>query len=271
MTGKDPFRTRDHVPEFDAYVARYERQSAATRELCDARIDIAYGETAMERLDLFLPRAIAEPAPVHLFIHGGYWRMFDKADFSFVANTVLAAGGLAAIVNYALMPDVRMKTIVEQIRRASKWVVDNVRSYGGDPANLTVSGHSAGGHLCCYLMTEDSPVRPRAALSLSGLYDLAPLRQSFLQPLIGLTGEEADLYSPLGAAYRKGSVFHFMVGEKETAPFHEQANTFRSTLAAKQCKAELALVPDADHMSIVLDLGGSSTLPGQKLSSLVCP
>lgn len=118
-------------------------------------------------------------------------------------------------------------------------------------------------------MTEDSPVRPRGALALSGLYDLAPLRQSFLQPEIGLSEGEVALWSPVHARYRANSVLHLMVGAEETAPFHDQAEQFRSILQDNQCPVDLLSVAAANHMSIVLDLGDASTIAGAKLASLV--
>src|SRR5690606_17580185 len=118
----DLFRTRDHVPDFDAYVEVYHKRSAATRARCRAELDVAYGPGELERLDLFFPEGEVRAAPVHLFIHGGYWRMFDKSDFSFVADTVVAAGGIAAILNYSRMPAVRMETIVRHVRAAADWL-----------------------------------------------------------------------------------------------------------------------------------------------------
>lgn len=152
----DPFRTRDHVPDFDRHVADYAARSAATRARLPMRADIAYGPAPAERLDLFLPPPDRATGAVHMFIHGGYWRMFAKEDFSFVAETVTQAGAIAAIVDYALMPAVRMETIVAQVRRACDWIVQNIGALGGDPAQLTISGHSAGAHLAALLPTRAS-------------------------------------------------------------------------------------------------------------------
>ena len=112
----DLFRTRNFVPDFDRYTAEYGARSAATRATLRSTLDVAYGDAPTERLDLFFPEHQSGPAPVHLFIHGGYWRMFAKDDYSFIADTVTATGGIAAILDYALMPAVRMDT--SSIRRA---------------------------------------------------------------------------------------------------------------------------------------------------------
>lgn len=265
----DLFRTRDHVPDFDAYVEVYHKRSAATRARCRAELDVAYGPGELERLDLFFPEGEVRAAPVHLFIHGGYWRMFDKSDFSFVADTVVAAGGIAAILNYSLMPAVRMETIVRQVRAAAAWLRENAAGLGGDPANFTVSGHSAGGHLCAFLLDADSPVRPKATLMLSGIYELEPLQHSFLQPEIGITDEEVRRFSPLRLAYRPMGPVMLMAGERETVPFHEQGRGMAETLQRDGLEAEFQSIPGANHMSIVLDLGDAETAPGRALAQMV--
>ena len=153
---KDPFRIRDHVAEFDTIVAEIVRRSTESRANIPMVADVAYGPDATETVDLFFPKGKRERLPVHMFIHGGYWRMFSKRDYSYVAETVTSAGAIAVIVDYALMPAVRMAAIVDQVRRARQWVADHIADYGGDPGRLTVSGHSAGAHLATMLFDDDS-------------------------------------------------------------------------------------------------------------------
>src|SRR4051812_17582875 len=112
--------------------------------------DIAYGSGAGEKLDLFFPDRPRNNLPVHIFIHGGYWRMFSKQDYSYIADTVTNAGAIAVIVDYALMPAQRMAVLVDQVQRAKLWVIEHIAEHGGDPTRLTVSGHSAGAHLATF-------------------------------------------------------------------------------------------------------------------------
>ncbi|MDO8361159.1 MAG: alpha/beta hydrolase [Devosia sp.] len=260
----DLFRTRNFVPDFDRYTAQYKSRSVATRSRLRSRLDVPYGKGPAERLDLFFPEHQSGPAPVHLFIHGGYWRMFAKEDFSFVADTVTAAGGIAAILDYALMPAVRMEAIVGQVRRAVQWLGDFAGQHGGDPSRLTISGHSAGAQLCCWLLDASRTVPVQSALLVSGIYDLAPLQHSFLQPEIGLTDDEIARWSPLRASFSTAAKVTIMVGQLETAPFHDQADEFAKCLGGQH-----VTIPDANHMSIALDLGSPMTLPGQMLERLV--
>ena len=136
------------------YLARYPTDSARTRDELPARLDLRYGPAPGETLDLFLPDG-GGPAPVHVFVHGGYWRALGKADFSFVARGLQPAGVLVAVIDYALIPTVDMDELVRQVRASVAWLHRNAAAFGGDPGRITVSGHSAGGHLAAMLMATD--------------------------------------------------------------------------------------------------------------------
>jgi arylformamidase len=268
----DPFRTRDHVADFDDKIVAYRDRSAAAR----ARLRTAAvptGDAEGEALDLFFPSAEAThgdaPRPVHLFIHGGYWRMFSKDDFSYVADTVTAAGAIAAVLDYALMPAVRLADIVGQVRRARRWIAENIAAHGGDPARVTVSGHSAGAHLATFLFTADEPDPVAGALLLGGLYDLRPLQASFLQPLIGLTDDEVTSLSPIDHRHSPATRVTVLRGARETAPFHAQAEAFAGHLAHNGADVVSVALADADHMSSVLDLGTPDTEAGRHLVALI--
>ncbi len=266
----DPFRISGHVARFDEIVADIVARSAQTRAELPAKIGIAYGDGPSETLDLFFPEDMSQPVPVHIFIHGGYWRSFSKDDYSLVASTVTAAGAIAVIVDYALMPQVRMATIVDQVRRAKEWVLDNIAQYGGDPDRLTISGHSAGAHLATTLLLEErGPSRVRAALLLGGLYDLKPLQNSFLKAEIGLTNEEVAAFTPMKKQYDATTRFTILVGAKETEPFHEQANAFAKRLAAQGAKVSQCIIVSRNHMDSVRDLGVSYSLTGRYLTDLI--
>jgi arylformamidase len=264
MTEIDLFRTRNFVPDFERYMTEYASRSLATRATLRSQINVAYGDAPTERLDLFFPEAQPGLAPVHIFIHGGYWRMFAKEDYSFIADPVTAAGGIAAIIDYSLMPAVRMATIIDQIRRATTWIADNADDFGGDATRLTMSGHSAGAHLCCFLLNPQSaPIN--AALLVSGVYDLKPLQTSFLQAEIALTDTEVARYSPLHLGLTTTTHTAILVGDAETAPFHAQA----AALAQRLNAGPVTTLPGANHMSIVLELGTPDTLASEALTRLI--
>jgi arylformamidase len=257
---KDPFRTRDHVPEFDDIVAEMVRRSETVRATIPMVAGIGYGEGPTDTLDLFFPEGGRRELPVHMFIHGGYWRMFSKADYSYIAETVTRAGAIAVIVGYARMPAVRMAAIVDQIRRAERWVLEHIGAHGGDPSRLTVSGHSAGAHLAAMLFAEDNrPSGIRRALLLGGLYDLKPLQTSFLAPEIAITDQEAARFSPITHHFDGNMAVEILVGADETAPFHRQAEAFGQHLEHQGLLVSRTSLAGRNHMSSVRDLGVAGT------------
>ena len=177
---QDLYRNRDFIPDFDAIMAETAARSRDLAARVEVRSDISYGPSERERMDILSPPNPAKDAPLHMFIHGGYWRAGSKADHHLVAAPVLAAGGIAAIVTYDLMPMTRLGRIVGQIRAAAHHLLAIAPGFGADPARFTVSGHSAGAHLATYLAAHgpqetDRPDLPsvRGMLMVSGIYDLS--------------------------------------------------------------------------------------------------
>ncbi len=261
----DPFRIRDFVPDFAAREADYRAASDATRRALPSRLDLAYGSGERERLDLFLPPILKAPAPVHVFIHGGYWRAGVKEDHAFVADAITSAGAIAAILEYELVPRVRIADQVGEVRRALAWLVANAASFGGDAERLSASGHSAGAMLCFFLAAhgnrEPGPISPplRCVLLASGIYDLAPIAASFLQPELTLTADEIGAWSPLSATPAATTRFILAVGERETPPFHEQRRRLAQKLGSDGVTVESHTVPGLDHMSMVREMGRPGT------------
>ena len=227
------YDNRARVPDHARFFARWAEASAVARALPTCRLDIPFGDTAAERLDAF--PAAAPNAPVLVFIHGGYWRSLDKSDFSFVAPPFVAAGAAVVVTNYGLCPAVSIETIALQSARALAWVWRNAQAIGGDPARIVVAGHSAGGHLAAMLLScrwktlgDDLPLRLLGgAMSLSGLFDLEPLRHTpFLQADLKLTPASVKRLSPAFFARPRGPL-HALVGGDESAEFIRQNRLIR--------------------------------------------
>src|SRR5687768_6015128 len=179
--------------------------------------------------------------------------MFSKDDFSYVARTIVGAGAIAVVLDYDLMPSVRLADVVRQVRDAKTWVAENISRYGGNASRLTVSGHSAGAHLATFLFTEGEKAPPRGALLLGGVYNIRPLRESFLQPLILLTDDEVSQFSPIDKRFLPRVDSVILYGERETMPFHAQAGGLAWQLKDAGCDVSLSALVGADHMSSVLD------------------
>lgn len=275
MTAQDFYRISDFVPDFDAIAAEFAERSkivAARRRVIG---NLPYGERPREVLDVILPDRPIAGAPLHVFVHGGYWRSGEKHNYHLVAEPVLAAGGVAALVEYDLMPHARLEILVNQVRRAVKWVQARCREFGADPARLTVSGHSAGAHLASYLAAsgpeEDRlPALPniQGLFLLSGIYDLSGIPGSFLREQAQMTGAEAAAWSPLTSSQHPARRI-IAYGGHETAPFLEQASQFHRRLSSSAGNADLISAPGLNHMSVVLDLADPEGFLGKHLHDLV--
>jgi arylformamidase len=162
------------VPSLEPYLAAFASASAAVRAVRPPVVH-AYGDHPDETLDLWLPAGDG-PFPLHVFVHGGYWRALSKHDASFPAPGYLAGGCAFAALDYSLAPGVPLETIVDQVRQAVAWVGEHARSLGCDPARVTWSGHSAGAHLVAMSLADPGAARWMAgAVLVSGVYDLVPL------------------------------------------------------------------------------------------------
>ncbi len=191
------------VPDFADHVARWQQESARVRAALPGERDVAFGPSADEVLDIYTPARAGRPAPVQVYYHGGYWRSFKAADFAFVAERLAEAGVLVVVVNYALVPAVRIGELVRQCRAALAWVHANIGRHGGDPNRIFVSGHSAGGHLVAAMAAmvppagePDTRTLLQGGVALSGLYDLEPIRLCYLQETLQMTPAEAAANSP---------------------------------------------------------------------------
>jgi len=179
------------VADTPKIVADWEARSARLRAAHPEGMDLRYGPDERNRIDYFAAR---RDGPVLAFIHGGYWQNRAKELFSFVAEGPLAWGVNVALVGYTLAPQKRLDGIVAEIRAALGWLHTAIPLLGGDKARLFVSGWSAGGHLTAMAM--DHPA-VKGGLAISGIYDLEPMRLSYINDKLGLDEAEEKRNSPM--------------------------------------------------------------------------
>jgi len=255
------YNARAAIPEHPAILQSWFERSAQARSSLRCTLDLAYGTGVGETLDLFHPvtDAPAPPAPVLVYLHGGYWRALDKRDQSFVATPFVQAGALVVLPNYALAPAVSVRHIVLQLVQALAWVHRHAASHGGDPKRIVVAGHSAGGHLAAMMLAcrwqqvaADLPGDlVQDALAVSGLFELEPLRHApFLKNDLELSAAEARHLSPAAMPAPTRGRLWTSVGAQESAEFQRQ-QTLIACAWGRQVVSVRHSEPDCHHMSVL--------------------
>ncbi|MBV9555306.1 MAG: alpha/beta hydrolase [Alphaproteobacteria bacterium] len=256
------YNIRQRHPESPQHYARYAADSVAARAaLVDGQLDLAYGPAAGERLDFF--RAAGREPPLLLFIHGGYWRALDKADFSFVAPPFVAAGIAVALINYDLTPRVTVETIVAQTQRAICWTYDN-RALDFDRQRLVVAGHSAGGHLTAMALAAEPRLPIAAGIAISGVFDLVPLLKTNVNEQLTLDEARARALSPLHRPRPARPPALIGVGGAETDGFIGQSRDY-----ARRIGKAATIYPGLDHYTIMSALADPASDIHRDVSAVI--
>ena len=244
------------------YEAFCERESENVRQELDHSLDVPFGPTLAEHLDLY---SAGEKAPVLIYVHGGFWALRTSREFGFVARGPVSAGAATVVTNYALCPRVTVDEIVRQTRAAVAWVYRNAASFGGDPGRIHVAGHSAGGHLVAMLLATDWEGEyglpadiVKGATVISGLFDLTPFPYTFLQPKLQLTWDQVLKNSPILHIPDSAPPQLVVYGEDETDEFKRQSEEFFEAWRARGLEGERLVLPGKNHYDVIdgfLDAG----------------
>lgn len=244
------------VPDFTVYARHYIDESRLARHRLRCTLDVPFGPTRDETLDIF---PAAQPgAPVFVFIHGGYWRMLSSKEFSCVALGLHELGITTVVVNYALTPKVSIDEITRQARAAVAWVLRRIERHGGDPQRVIVGGHSAGAHLtamCLQTAWDEDYALARdplaGAVLVSGLYDLQPLRFSLMQPQIQLDDGVIRRNSPMFSVRACPTPALVTWGADEPNEFRRQSDDFLAAWTAAGNRARRAPQAGANHFTAI--------------------
>jgi len=253
------YNNRAAVPDHPWFIDRYTQLSHAAVNALHPRVDLRYGVGPKETLDLFLPAG--KPRGTFVFLHGGYWRAFDKADFSFVVPPFVERGIAVAVVNYDLCPAVTVAHIVDECRRAMLWLVNEGPRHGAATERIVVGGHSAGGHLTAMLFAADWRRYGLArapfvgGITLSGVHDLEPLVLSTMNADLRLDAEEARRLSPMHYEPTTAAPLLVAVGKDETSEFVRQSQLLFDAWPRNRPDRVSAVleIPGCHHFSVVLE------------------
>ncbi|HDS5481588.1 TPA: alpha/beta hydrolase [Serratia liquefaciens] len=270
------YNARASVEDFDAFMAQYEQLAAQAKAQTPGIYDIHYGMGVAERLDLF--PAARQPSPLLVFIHGGYWHSQRKEEACSMAANFTQHGVAVATLEYTLQPEATLAEIVREVRSAIAWLYHHAGQYGIDPERIFVSGSSAGGHLCGMLIADDwqhlyqVPVNViKGALALSGLYDIRPLCDIYINDWMRLSPEQALTLSPLFMLPEKAHAPQILldVGAKETQGFRNQ--TLAYFAACREKGLNVALLEDRhnNHFTLVNELANPDSILFQRVMAMI--
>lgn len=254
----DQYNQRILVPDANDYMARHGVLSARVRGEMDCRLDVAYGPSEDERLDIFpAASAAAAGAPVVVYFHGGAWTRWHKDNNSFQAPAFVNAGAVFVSVNFGLVPAVTLDELVRQCRAAVAWVYRNAADLGADPEKLYVAGHSSGGHEVGLIAVTDWEADwglpadiVKGAFAASGMYDLEPVR---------LSSRNEYLHLDVAATRRNSAMPHIrdrmppMViayGEGEQQEFRRQSIEFARELRKRGHACTELDLPGLNHFQV---------------------
>lgn len=257
---EDHYNNMARRPDAPDLLRRWSERSASYRRRADAALDCAYGKGARELVDIF--RCGVSHAPVYVYLHGGYWQRGDKSIYSFVAEPFNAAGVDVAVIGYPLCPQVSMTQLVSRVTAALAWLFQNATSLGISADRINLSGHSAGGHLtamCLATHWQDlDPGLPsdliKAAIPLSGLYRLEPLRHTTIADALNLSDAETERLSPVNLTVSYPAPTLIAVGGSESAEFFHQVDDLIESWSDGSLVLEKYVEPGADHFDIVASL-----------------
>ncbi len=249
------FNPRVAVPEALELMAEMIARSRQVRDRLGGQYDLHYGEGEKQTFDLF-PAAndsFGNPPPAQIFIHGGYWRAFDKGDHSVCAEAIVNRGISHISLNYDLCPDVSLSRIVEQIYAAIHYIHSHAGELGIDADRLYLCGHSAGAHLAAMMLSQAWPngCPIEGIVAISGIYEPEPVLQVSINHEIGLDVDNARANDVLKSKLIETPPVVVAVGGDEPEGWRQQSHAFADHCQAAGIDCQMVEVPGRNHFTVV--------------------
>lgn len=226
--------------------------------------DIAYRTDAdadpRHKLDLFVPVG-RKDFPILIYVHGGAWKSGNKNLYVALGRAFARRGIGVAVINYRLSPKVKHPAHAEDVAKAFAWVHANVEKYGGDAAQITLMGHSAGGHLVALLATDPAYLKAeklettqiRGVISVSGVYQVEPNGELYI-PAFGTDVEVCKQASPMTHIGSKLPPFLIAYAEHDYETFDRMAIDFHAALEKAGTPSSLLKLANRNHISEIVSI-----------------
>ncbi len=246
------YEIEPHIPQADAFYGLWPEEAAAFRAMLPAErrlCDLRYGPAPRNLMDLFLPEGT--PRGLAVFIHGGYWCECDKDLWSHFARGPLDRGYAVCLPGYTLCPDIRISGIVREVAAAIELAAARIAG------PIALSGHSAGGHLACRMVSGPAVLgdatlgRIAHVLSISGIHDLRPIRQTGMNATLQIDTAEAAAESPALLAPARPVRLTCWAGSAERAEFLRQNELLANIWAGLGCETRAVVEPDRHHFDVI--------------------
>ena len=262
--------------DYSPFITTYRDRSTQARADIIGWREYPYGPAPAQCLDFFPATGDSGPAPLLVFIHGGYWQELSKGDASFPAPAWVDRGVAFAALGYTLAPEASLGEIVAECRRAVSWLYENADDLGVDERRIVVAGSSAGAHLAAMVAMPGwqrgaglSGVPVAVTVLVSGVFDLEPLVGTSIAEPLRLTGQDVSDLSP--GRLPLGGFPHSIVcwGEVETNEFKEQSREFAARLDEVGTPCTSFEVAGRNHFDVVFELADTSSLIGREVASVL--
>ena len=239
------------------YLQQYKDMFSQLRKTRIVLEGIAYGTDENEILDFFPSNA--QDAPLHIFVHGGYWQDLSQKDGDFFALPFIKNKIAFVSLNYSLAPQANINHMIYQIRKAIGWCMKNAKTMGINANKISLSGHSAGAHLIAMALIEghitefiDLPVPIHASL-ISGIYDLEPIVHTSINAPLNLTIEKAKEISPQFITKREWNIpTNVIVAQFDTPEFIRQSLEYYQKLIENQQNTDFSIINGVNHFDIII-------------------
>lgn len=220
-----------------------------------------FGTNPRQRLDVYAPDDLPEPAPVVVFFYGGSWSSGAKEDYAFVGHALAAQGFVTVLPDYRLHPEVAFPGFLEDGAAAVAWVHANIARFGGDASRIVLAGHSAGAYNAVMLGLDPRYLRAagvdpkvvRAVAGLSGPYDFLPLDTDTTVTVFGQAPDKTAT-QPVAFAGPHSPPAFLATGEADTVVRPRNTQSLAAKLRAANIPVQERIYPGLDHTDTLLAL-----------------